>query len=116
MPEIVDRKARPAKKVSFGHKTNRAIEKKFDLGMRPVERQFMYLPLEHSESLADQSQSLNLFRTLAVYPETHELHLWAEKHRVIIERFGRFPHRNAALERESTAAEVIFLAQKGSRF
>ena len=96
--------------------TRHAIEKKFDLPMRPVERQFIYLPLEHSESLADQSQSLNLFRSLAAYPETHELHLWAEKHRVIIERFGRFPHRNAALGRESTAAEAIFLTQPGSRF
>lgn len=86
-----------------------AIEKKFDLPMRPVERQFIYLPLEHSESLADQSQSLNLFRALAVYPETRDLHLWAEKHRVIIKRFGRFPHRNAALGRESTPAEAIFL-------
>ena len=96
--------------------TRHAIEKKFDLSMRPVERQFIYLPLEHSESLADQSQSLNLFRTLAVYPETRELHLWAEKHRIIIERFSRFPHRNAALGRENTAAEAIFLTQPGSGF
>lgn len=93
-----------------------AITKKFDLMMLPVERQFIYLPLEHSESLADQSQSLSLFRALAVYPETRELHLWAEKHRVIIERFGRFPHRNAALGRESTADEAIFLTQPGSGF
>ncbi len=93
-----------------------SIEKKFDQPMRPVERQFIYLPLEHSESLVDQSQSLNLFRALAVYPETQELHLWAEKHRVIIERFGRFPHRNAALGRESTADEAIFLTQPGSGF
>ena len=96
--------------------THLAIEKKFDLPMRPVERQFIYLPLEHSESLADQSHSLTMFNALAAYPETRDLHLWAGKHRVIIERFGRFPHRNAALGRESTAVEAIFLTQPDSGF
>jgi len=96
--------------------TRQMLAQGFDNAMRPVERQFIYLPLEHSESLADQTQSVALFNTLSAFPETRELHLWAEKHRVIIERFGRFPHRNSALGRDSTAEEIIFLAQPGSGF
>ena len=96
--------------------TRQMLAQGFDSAMRPVERQFIYLPLEHSESLADQTQSVALFNTLSAFPETRELHLWAEKHRMIIERFGRFPHRNSALGRDSTAEEIIFLAQPGSGF
>jgi len=96
--------------------TRQMLAQRFDSAMRPVERQFIYLPLEHSESLADQTQSVALFNTLSAFPETRELHLWAEKHRMIIERFGRFPHRNSALGRDSTAEEIIFLAQPGSGF
>jgi len=96
--------------------TRQMLAQGFDNAMRPVERQFIYLPLEHSESLADQTQSVALFNTLSAFPETRELHLWAEKHRMIIERFGRFPHRNSALGRDSTAEEIIFLAQPGSGF
>lgn len=96
--------------------TRQMLAQCFDSAMRPVERQFIYLPLEHSESLADQTQSVALFNTLSAFPETRELHRWAEKHRMIIERFGRFPHRNSALGRESTAEEIIFLAQPGSGF
>ena len=96
--------------------TRQMLAQGFDNAMRPVERQFIYLPLEHSESLADQAQSVALFNTLSAFPETRELHLWAEKHRMIIERFGRFPHRNSALGRDSTAEEIIFLAQPGSGF
>ena len=77
---------------------------------------FVYLPLEHSESLADQDECLRLMLTLAVFDETRDLHLWAEKHRVIIARFGRFPHRNQALGRASTAEEIEFLRQPGSGF
>ena len=96
--------------------TRQMLAQGFDRAMRPVERQFIYLPLEHSESRADQTQSVALFKTLSAFPETRELHLWAEKHRMIIERFGRFPHRNSALGRDSTAEEITFLAQPGSRF
>ncbi len=96
--------------------TRQMLARGFDNAMRPVERQFIYLPLEHSELLADQAQSVALFNTLSAFPETRELHLWAEKHRIIIERFGRFPHRNSALGRDSTAEEIIFLAQPGSGF
>jgi uncharacterized protein (DUF924 family) len=87
-----------------------------DAQLRPVERVFVYLPLEHSESLADQEECLRLMKALSAFDETRDLHVWAEKHRVIIERFGRFPHRNAVLGRESTAEEIAFLQQPGSRF
>lgn len=96
--------------------TVHALGRGFDRGMLPVERMFVYLPLEHSESLADQERCLALMKQLAPYPETREIHVWAEKHRVIIERFGRFPHRNAALGRASTPAEIEFLKQPGSGF
>jgi uncharacterized protein (DUF924 family) len=87
-----------------------------DRAMRPVERQFVYLPFEHSESLADQVRGVELMGELEEFPETKGVSEWAEKHRVIIERFGRFPHRNAALGRESTAEEREFLSQPGSGF
>lgn len=93
-----------------------AIAKGFDQQLLPVERSFLYLPLEHSESLADQVECVALMKTLSVFPETKDLHIWAEKHRVIVERFGRFPHRNAALGRESTPEEIEFLKQPGSGF
>jgi len=96
--------------------TNQALQQGFDRQMKPVERQFLHLPLEHSESLDDQAYCLKLMRELSGFPETRDLHIWAEKHLVIIRRFGRFPHRNAALGRESTAEEVAFLKEPGSGF
>lgn len=93
-----------------------AIALGFDRTMLPVERQFLYLPLEHSESLADQERCLELMRQIAVFPETADLPKWAQAHLDIIRRFGRFPHRNAALGRESTAAELAFLREPGSSF
>lgn len=88
----------------------------WDQGLRPVERMFVYLPLEHSENLADQEQCHALMLSIAGFPETADLHVWAMKHLVIIRRFGRFPHRNAALGRESTAEEITFLAGPDSSF
>lgn len=93
-----------------------ALLRKDDLGFLPVERQFLYLPFEHSEDLLDQEKSVDLFRSLEAFEETRGLTEWAEKHRVIVARFGRFPHRNAALGRDSTPEEVEFLAQPGSGF
>lgn len=93
-----------------------ALAQGFDRLLLPVERMFIYLPLEHSELLADQERCVALMKSLAPFAETRELHVWAEKHRVIIERFGRFPHRNAALGRASTAIEIAFLQQPGSGF
>ena len=93
-----------------------AIARGDDRALLPVERQFLYLPFEHSESLADQDLALELMGQLDGFAETKDASEWARRHRVIIERFGRFPHRNAALGRESTAEEVAFLAQPGSGF
>ena len=75
-------------------------------------RQFMLMPMMHSEDLAIQEKSLPLFERLT-NPRTHE---FAVKHRDIIARFGRFPHRNAVLGRPSTDEEVEFLKQPGSSF
>jgi len=93
-----------------------ALAQGWDRAMRPVERLFLYLPFEHSESAADQQRSLALMRELARHPETADALEWAEKHHAVIARFGRFPHRNAALGRPSTPAEIEFLRQPGSSF
>jgi uncharacterized protein (DUF924 family) len=95
---------------------NEAIARGDDRVLLPVQRQFLYLPLEHSEDLADQERCVELKRALEAYPETRGLTEWAEKHRVIIARFGRFPHRNTALSRASTPEEIEFLKQPGSGF
>ena len=75
-------------------------------------RQFMLMPMMHSENLEIQDRSLPLFEKLT-NPLTHE---YAVKHRDIIARFGRFPHRNAILGRPSSAEETEFLKQPGSSF
>lgn len=93
-----------------------ALAREFDRTLRPVERMFVYLPFEHSEHLPDQELCLRLMKELSVFRETREMHVWAEKHLAIIRRFGRFPHRNAALGRVSTADEIEFLQQPGSGF
>ena len=93
-----------------------ALARGDELGLKPVERQFLYLPFEHSENLADQDLGVERMRSLEAFPETRGLTEWAERHRVIIRRFGRFPHRNAALGRPSTAEETEFLKQPGSSF
>lgn len=83
----------------------------------PWHRVFCYLPFEHAESLADQDISVR--ETTALRADTAgrvDVVEWAVKHREIIARFGRFPHRNAALGRESTVEELAFLKQPGSRF
>lgn len=90
--------------------------------LRPVERVFFYLPLEHSESLADQEQAVALFAELLEgVPEAQRetfrgYYDFAVRHREVISRFGRFPHRNQILGRESTPEELVFLQQKGSSF
>ena len=76
------------------------------------QRPFLYLPFEHSEDLADQERCVDLMRDL----DDEELLDYARRHRDIVARFGRFPHRNAVLGRESTAEEVEFLQQPGSSF
>lgn len=93
-----------------------------DQALRPIERVFFYLPLEHSEELVHQDQCVALFQRLAdgVAPALRDTFTgyidFAERHRTIIRRYGRFPHRNAALGRASTAEEAEFLKQPGSSF
>lgn len=79
------------------------------------ERWFAYLPFEHAESLPMQDRSVALFDQLARDGLAGPLE-WAIKHRDVVARFGRFPHRNAILGRASTDEELAFLAQPGSRF
>jgi uncharacterized protein (DUF924 family) len=93
-----------------------AIARGYDLSMLPVERMFAYLPFEHSELLEDQLKACELTAPLAAFAETADAHRYALLHRDIIQRFGRFPHRNAALGRASTPQEIEFLKQPGSGF
>ncbi|WP_374300939.1 DUF924 family protein [Ferrovibrio sp.] len=88
----------------------------FDIGLPPAMRQFAYMPFEHSEAPEDQDFSCLLFAALEKDLPGHDLLDYAERHRAIIARFNRFPHRNAALGRESTPEEVEFLRQPGSSF
>ena len=98
------------------------VEDALDRQLRPVERVFYYLPLEHSEKLENQNHSVELFRSLAAeVPATWQSAFtgftdYAVRHQVIIERFGRFPHRNEILGRKSTTEELDFLKQPGSSF
>ena len=87
-----------------------------DRGLLPVERMFAYLPFQHSEAPADQQRACELCEALEAFPETADAYRYALAHREIIGRFGRFPHRNAMLGRESTAEEIEFLKQPGSSF
>src|SRR5205814_10592390 len=93
-----------------------ALARGDDLGFLPVERQFLYMPFEHSEELADQDLAVEKMRALEAFEQTRGLARWAERHRDVIRRFGRFPHRNAILGRESTPEEIDFLKQPGSSF
>ena len=79
-----------------------AIDKKFDEELQPQERGFLYMPFQHSENLADQNRAVLLFTALG----DHEQLGYAKKHRDIIERFGRFPHRNAMLGRAPRPDEL----------
>lgn len=90
----------------------KAVERGWDGQVAPARRTFFYLPFEHSEVLEDQLLCVSLFEKAG---DADGL-LWAGKHLEIIRRFGRFPHRNAALGRESTAEELEFLKMPGSSF
>ena len=93
-----------------------AIARGLDRDLLPVERQFVYLPFEHSESIEDQKRCCALMESLTDHPETDDVLDWARKHLRVVERFGRFPHRNAVLERASTPDEREYLAQPGAGF
>ena len=93
------------------------VAMKLDEALLPVQRLFVYLPYEHSELLEVQDESVHLFTKLVVTaPKLASLLDYAHRHHSVIARFGRFPHRNAALGRHSTAAELAFLQEPGSRF
>ena len=94
-----------------------AIAHGFDQALIPVERIFLYLPLEHSENLDHQNQSVALFEALVqAAPTLHSTLEYAYRHHDIITRFGRFPHRNKILGRPNTPGEAAFLKQRGSHF
>ena len=84
---------------------DRAVGRGFDRQVPPAERQFFYLPFMHSENVVDQERCLKLARNYG----DDEFTRYAERHADIIRRFGRFPHRNAVLDRASTPDEQAFL-------
>lgn len=89
---------------------NRALDAGHDLQIEGDIRRFFYLPLQHSEDPADQDQQVALFQTrMERKPDDR----WAEHHHGIIARFGRFPHRNPELGRETTAEERAFMSEDG---
>lgn len=107
---------------------NRAVnlcQEGIDTGMEPTlapfERAFFLMPLEHSECLSNQNRSVTQFEALAnnvpaqLRKSMQSFAGYARQHRDIIQRFGRFPHRNEALQRQSTRAELAFLEQ-GPRY
>ncbi|RFU43823.1 DUF924 family protein [Paraburkholderia sp. DHOC27] len=79
-------------------------------------RAFAYMPFEHDESMESQRESVRLFKPFEAHPEAASYYRSAVQHAAIIERFGRFPHRNAVLGRASTEEEQAFLRKRGSRF
>jgi hypothetical protein len=93
-----------------------AIARGHDMRLPPVRRRFLYMPFMHSERLADQERCCALMRTVAEAEGGDEAVWFADRHREIIARFGRFPHRNAALGRVSTSAEAAFLEGPHSSF
>jgi uncharacterized protein (DUF924 family) len=93
-----------------------AVDAGQDRALDRFERSFLYLPFEHSEDLAMQERSLALFARLRDATGDPSPLEWAEKHAVIVRRFGRYPHRNAILGRASTPEEIAFLREPGSSF
>lgn len=102
--------------------TEEGLQLGADGALDPAERMFFYMPLQHAESREAQEQSTMLFRRLLEEAPAgmHELLAasleYANKHRDLVERFGRFPHRNRALGRASTPAEIRYLREGGETF
>jgi uncharacterized protein (DUF924 family) len=88
------------------------VARGWDAQLLPEQRAFVYLPFEHAEDLGAQREALRLFAALSLA----DYERYAQAHHDIIERFGRFPHRNAILGRASTPEEKAFLQQPGSSF
>ena len=104
-----DRRALAAAQAMVGTRQDEALA--------PVERSFAYLPFEHAEGLSMQAESMRLFaRLVEAAPQMADRLEYARRHFEIVERFGRFPHRNGALGRQSTAEEIEFLSKPGSGF
>lgn len=89
-----------------------AIEKGYDSQLPPFQRAFLYMPFMHSENLKDQNKSVELFEALGIDASLD----YAIRHKDIIARFGRFPHRNTILGRASTPEELAFLKEPDSSF
>lgn len=93
------------------------VGSRLDEPLPPFMRAFVYMPFEHAEGMAMQDEAVRLFtRLAAAAPEVAHMLDYAHRHRAVIERFGRFPHRNAILGRQSTAEELAFIARPGSGF
>ncbi len=98
------------------------VDQAWDQALKPIYRLFAYLPFEHSEEMAMQEKSLMLYDNLRRSADQDEQEMFngyyefAYKHFRIIDRFGRYPHRNEILGRGSTAEELVFLSQPGSSF
>ncbi len=92
------------------------IDRNLDQHLAYIQRWFVYLPFEHSEQWEHQLQSLRLWHSLQDHPDSTSAIDYAQRHADIIQRFGRFPHRNKILGRESTPEEKDFLRQRGSSF
>jgi uncharacterized protein (DUF924 family) len=96
---------------------SRMVGARQDDALPPFMRSFVYTPFEHAEGLAMQDESVRLFKRLvAGSSDPQKLVDYALRHHAIIERFGRFPHRNQILGRQSTTEEIAYLKQPGSRF
>jgi uncharacterized protein (DUF924 family) len=93
-----------------------AIARGYEAALDPFERWFLYMPFQHSEDREVQRRSLELFTALAREPGFDGALDYPQRHAAIVERFGRFPHRNALLGRESTPEEIAFLREPGSSF
>ncbi len=89
-----------------------AIASKADAELNPIERSFVYMPFMHSESLAIHEVAVGLYENNGI-ASNYDFEI---KHKAIIEKFGRYPHRNSILGRKSSAEEIEFLAQPGSSF
>ncbi len=88
----------------------------FDVALAPGQRTFVYLPFEHAEDVDAQREALRHFERLAGETSGASVMTYAMLHYAIVERFGRFPHRNAILGRASTPDELAFLSRPGSSF
>lgn len=118
MPEAFNGDLKALKWAKF------AVKEQLDVKLHPVYRAFLYLPYEHSENANDQVASVQLFMKLYEEVKDNDLYeplfkgfvKYAEDHKVIIDRFGRYPHRNAVLGRKPTDEEVEYLRDGGARF